>query len=134
MSNLAKHHPEQTRQDQGRGETFQVRLRGRKLLTSALLLIAMLTSACGGINLPFVGSSKSAPACTGVTEPTVQLEGIDVSAGDFPIEVAYFTPKQTEGPYYPVVKPTDRDNDLIVLEQAEGRPDGDCVGVWGQAI
>ena len=43
---------------------------------------------------------------------------------DFPIEVTYFTPSQSEGPFYPVEKPKDKDNDLIVLEGAKGKPAG----------
>ena len=132
MSNLEKHHPEQTGQDKSRVSAFLIRLRGKKLLISTLLLIALLVGACGGIRLPFVGSSKRAPVCTGMTEPTVLLESTDVSADEFPVEVTYFTPKQTEGPYYPIVKPTDRDNNLIVLESAEGRPAGDVLEFGGR--
>ncbi|MCA9957007.1 MAG: hypothetical protein KC434_19895 [Anaerolineales bacterium] len=29
------------------------------------------------------------------------------------IEISYTTPAQQEGPYYPVDKPADRDNDLL---------------------
>ena len=46
-------------------------------------------------------------------------------------EVTYFTPTQTEGPYYPVTKPADRDSDLVVLQGASGLPAGDVVEFGG---
>ena len=55
----------------------------------------------------------------------------EISQEVFPITVTYFTPAQTEGPYYPVAKPADRDNDLLVLEGADGRPDGDVLEFGG---
>ena len=48
-----------------------------------------------------------------------------------PIEVTYFTPSQGEGPYYPVNKLEDRDNDLTVLEGADGSPAGDVIEFGG---
>ena len=50
----------------------------------------------------------------------------------FPITVEYFTPAQTEGPYYPVHKPKDRDSDLFVLEGAAGRPSGEILEFGGR--
>ena len=46
-------------------------------------------------------------------------------------EVTYFTPAQTEGPYYPVTKPADRDSDLVIVQGASGRPAGDVVEFGG---
>ena len=46
-------------------------------------------------------------------------------------EVSYFTPAQTEGPYYPVTKPADRDNDLVIVQGASGPPAGDVVEFGG---
>ena len=43
------------------------------------------------------------------------------------IEVEYYTPSQTEGPFYPVQMPDDRDNDLFVVDGAEGRPAGEIL-------
>jgi protocatechuate 3,4-dioxygenase beta subunit len=48
------------------------------------------------------------------------------------IEVTYFTPPQQEGPYYPVDKPTDRDNDLTVFEGAAGSPAGQVLEFGGK--
>ncbi len=53
------------------------------------------------------------------------------NVGDFPIEVTYFTPAQTEGPYYPVRKPEDRDSDLYLLEGAPARPAGTILAFDG---
>ena len=46
-------------------------------------------------------------------------------------EVSYFTPAQTEGPYYPVTKPADRDSDLVIVQGASGPPAGDVVEFGG---
>ena len=48
-----------------------------------------------------------------------------------PIEVTYFTPSQTEGPYYPVNKLDDRDNDLTSVDGAGGAPAGQIVEFGG---
>ena len=48
-----------------------------------------------------------------------------------PIEVTYFTPSQAEGPYYPVEKLADRDNDLVMLAGAAGIPAGDIIEFTG---
>ena len=50
---------------------------------------------------------------------------------EFPITVDYFTPTQTEGPFYPVQKPEDRDNDLFILEGAADRPSGEIMAFGG---
>lgn len=49
-----------------------------------------------------------------------------------PIEVTYFTPAQTEGPYYPVNKLADQDNDLTVLAGASGSPAGQVIEFTGK--
>ena len=46
-------------------------------------------------------------------------------------EVTYFTPAQTEGPYYPVTKPADRDSDLVIVQGAIGLPAGNIVEFGG---
>ncbi|MDE0464015.1 MAG: protocatechuate 3,4-dioxygenase, partial [Caldilineaceae bacterium] len=43
------------------------------------------------------------------------------------IEIEYYTPSQTEGPFYPVQMPDDRDNDLFVVDGAGGRPAGEIL-------
>ena len=64
-------------------------------------------------------------------EPTVPPEPTTVSTPTetavsvlTPIEVTYFTPSQQEGPYYPVNKPEDKDNDLVEFAGATGIPNG----------
>ena len=59
-------------------------------------------------------------------------DGEEAEAQGVPITVTYFTPAQTEGPYYPVNKPVDRDNDLFVLEGAAGRPSGEILAFGGR--
>jgi len=64
------------------------------------------------------------PTATSQPEPTeLQSE---------PIEVTYFTPSQGEGPYYPVNKLEDRDNDLTVLEGVNGSPAGEVIEFGGR--
>ena len=50
-----------------------------------------------------------------------------LGAGTAAAEVTYFTPAQTEGPYYPVTKPADRDSDLVAVQGASGLPAGEIV-------
>ncbi len=49
-----------------------------------------------------------------------------------PIEVTYITPGQGEGPYYPLEKLDDRDNDLTVLDGAAGAPAGEVIEFTGK--
>lgn len=48
-----------------------------------------------------------------------------------PVEVTYFTPAQQEGPYYPVDKLPDRDNDLVLLTGAEALAAGQILEFGG---
>ena len=72
------------------------------------------------------GKGSEATASTAENRPTeaAAAHAGEESAEQFPIEVTYFTPSQTEGPFYPLTKPTDRDNDLYILKGAEARPVG----------
>ncbi len=54
-----------------------------------------------------------------------------LGAGTAAAEVTYFTPAQTEGPYYPVTKPADRDSDLVAVQGASGLPAGEIVEFGG---
>ena len=66
--------------------------------------------------------------------PQTEGDGAEVGEAneeDFPIEVTYFTLAQTEGPYYPVRKPEDRDSDLYLLEGAPARPAGTILAFDG---
>lgn len=47
------------------------------------------------------------------------------------IEVTYFTPPQQEGPYYPVEKPDDQDNDLLSVSGSGEKPDGEALSLSG---
>ena len=70
-----------------------------------------------------------------VEEGASTAEGQEEEALDeavFPIEVTYHTPSQAEGPYYPVEKPADRDNDLVVLEDAGGTAAGEMLVFGGR--
>lgn len=49
-----------------------------------------------------------------------------------PIAVTYYTPAQTEGPYYPVQKPAEQDNDLTVVAGATGAPAGELLAFSGK--
>ena len=75
------------------------------------------------------GSSATTPDM-----PQTDANAGEENVGEFPIEVTYFTPAQTEGPYYPVSKPEDRDNDLYLLEGAEARPAGTILAFDGSLI
>ncbi|MGE0659361.1 MAG: protocatechuate 3,4-dioxygenase [Reyranellaceae bacterium] len=44
------------------------------------------------------------------------------------------TPAQTEGPFYPVTLPLDRDNDLIAVSGAEARARGTVLHLSGQVL
>lgn len=48
------------------------------------------------------------------------------------IQVTYFTPSQAEGPYYPVQKPDERDNDLTIVASASGAPVGERLLLQGR--
>lgn len=102
----------------------------RNTYTWALAALASLTLvACTPIDNTEVPKAETAP------EQAVQVE---VASGDeetdprsLQITVTYFTPPQTEGPFYPTSKPEDRDNDLVVLEGAEGLPAGEILEFGG---
>jgi len=72
------------------------------------------------------------PSETIPTEIMVSLESPDTpQSTPESIEVTYFTPPQAEGPYYPVDKPEDRDNDLIDFDGADGLPQGEAIEFSG---
>ena len=64
----------------------------------------------------------TAVPATATTPPT--LESVTIPT--------YFTPSQTEGPYYTVNKPADRDNDLTVVAGSNGKAKGDYLDLSGK--
>lgn len=96
----------------------------RRLL--ALLLIALLATACGGS-----ATDTAVPEATAVPAETQAAAATAGPDAPQPIEVTYFTPSQQEGPYYPVEKPADQDNDLVQVAGASGAPAGDVLALSG---
>lgn len=66
------------------------------------------------------------------SDDTAEVVVTDEPVAVTPIEVTYFTPAQTEGPYYPVDKLADQDNDLTVLVGATGSPAGQIIEFTGK--
>jgi protocatechuate 3,4-dioxygenase beta subunit len=85
---------------------------------------------CGLLLLPGCNLLGNGSATDGGSE--VATPGATAAANDSqPINVAYITPAQQEGPYYPLQKPADRDNDLVDLAGAQGVPDGEVLSLSG---
>lgn len=98
-------------------------------------LVVLVLAACEPIEGTVDSTDEAAQelaaqsvATPGKAEEPSQAEDV---GQDFPITVEYFTPSQTEGPFYPVQKPEDLDNDLFVLEGAAGRPSGEILEFSG---
>ena len=85
-----------------------------------------------------ISTAAAIPASTPVPEtatptPTETLPSTEETVAIIePIEVTYITPSQGEGPYYPVEKPADRDNDLTVLAGTTGSSAGEVVEFGGK--
>lgn len=83
-----------------------------------------LTTAALVVLLAHLGTGKAAAdAASNASAPP-----LPAAPG---IEVTWFTPAQTEGPYYPVTKPADRDRDLVSVQGASGAPAGDVLELGG---
>jgi len=93
------------------------------------LLASLLLGACTPVAGPTVSSPEASEERVADNSVTPRLVEETVA---FPIEVDYYTPTQTEGPFYPVRKPEDRDSDLFVLDGAAGRPSGDILEFGGR--
>ncbi len=100
------------------------------LRLSGLLLTTLLLTACAAIGEAVVSENGENVGTPIAKEETLAEEGGVQQA--LPIEVTYHTPAQTEGPYYPVEKPVDRDNDLVVLEGADGMAAGEILTFGGR--
>ena len=93
-------------------------------------LTALLLAACVPITGPIVSTSETAADQAPSTSDMPEQK--DTEPNEFPIAVTYFTPSQSEGPFYPVSKPADRDNDLVALEGADGKPAGEVLEFGGR--
>jgi protocatechuate 3,4-dioxygenase beta subunit len=91
-------------------------LRKSIIISFSLALFAIVISACA--------SSIEAPDVEDAL-PTKD------KSDQMVIEVTYFTPPQQEGPYYPVEKLADRDNDLLVVSDSPDRPEGEVLSLAG---
>jgi protocatechuate 3,4-dioxygenase beta subunit len=111
----------------------EIRMRKKIILwLAAVAVMSFFLSGCTGNDAVVptataVSSQSSVAAEVGQTAVASQ----PVPSANGPIEVTYFTPAQQEGPYYTVEKPTDRDNDLTVLDGATGVPAGEIVAFGG---
>jgi protocatechuate 3,4-dioxygenase beta subunit len=85
-----------------------------------LFLALLVLPGCG--RLSDDSASDKGPA---ITMPAASSED------SVPNEVTQLTPAQQEGPYYPVEKPADRDNDLVNLVGAAGSPVGEVLHLAG---
>ena len=80
-------------------------------------------------------TSTNTGAETGSTEPSTTEVSEGPSAGDIvlPAELIV-SPSQGEGPYYPVSKPQDRDNDLLVLDGGSPTSVGTPLEIFGLLV
>ena len=108
--------------------------RTRYSIPLAALLAAIVLAACAATEIT---AERSMQASHG--NPAQEVSAASQEEGDLGevsveqdlealrIEVEYYTPSQTEGPFYPVQMPDDRDNDLFVVDGAEGRSAGEIL-------
>jgi len=102
---------------------------GIRIALLPALFAGLLLGACAPVEGPVVSSTEAFEETGADDAVTSRLQDETVA---FPIEVDYHTPVQTEGPFYPVRKPEDRDNDLFVLDGAAGRPSGEILEFGGR--
>ncbi|MDE0631852.1 MAG: protocatechuate 3,4-dioxygenase [Caldilineaceae bacterium] len=100
----------------------------------AAALAAMSLAACTSTEIsaePGIQAPQAVPAQVDVTasqeEGDLEEVSVEQDPSELKIEIEYFTPSQTEGPFYPVQMPNDRDSDLVVVEGAEGRAAGEIL-------
>ncbi len=119
-------------------------MRNTSELRFSLLIPALLLAACSAPAndptqpaAPPAGSATDIPAASTAEIPDGSPGQTQTAMTEDPgsetqsIEVTYFTPQQMEGPYYPVEKPSDRDNDLVALTGASGQPSGEVLVING---
>jgi protocatechuate 3,4-dioxygenase beta subunit len=95
--------------------------RTRPLGSALFAGLILLGAACSG---------SAADDATTTTEPTTTTS-IPPESSEGAVRA---TPQQPEGPYYPVLKPSDRDNDLTSVTGAPARPAGDRLALDGLLI
>src|SRR5687768_16830859 len=72
-------------------------------------------------------------AAAGATLAGPRLWGQDAKPGSF-AEQLVLTPKQTEGPFYPVKLPLDTDNDLIIVNDGLTSAVGEITHLSGRVL
>jgi len=112
----------------------------RPTLLFVLLLLSLAGTACNGrASLPTATPVAAAPSVpthtteTATSTPRATASAAVVTAPPTVVrsEVDYITPAQQEGPYYPLDKPSDRDNDLVDFAGASGAPAGEILNLSG---
>ena len=99
-------------------------------LSCIAALASMIIAACVPVSGPPVSTSEA--TADQAAPATDALAEADTPPSLVPISVTYFTPAQTEGPFYPVSKPSDRDSDLVDLDGASGEPAGEILEFGGK--
>jgi protocatechuate 3,4-dioxygenase beta subunit len=112
-----------------------------KPLRSRLLFVLFFASVAAGgcaANEAPSGAEPSpgiaatvAKAGTASASPATSASGRREELSGEPVEITYFTPPQQEGPYYPVEKPDERDNDLVEVAGAAATPAGEVLLLSG---
>jgi len=109
----------------------------KRTLQSVLLAAALAALALAACVATEIGAEPGMQAPQG--NPAKEVSAASQEEGDLGeasieqdlealrIEIEYYTPSQTEGPFYPVQMPDDRDNDLFVVDGAGGRPAGEIL-------
>ena len=100
----------------------------------AAALAAIVLAACAateitaepGMQAP-QGNPVRAVSAASQEEGNLEESSVEPNLEALRIEVEYYTPSQTEGPFYPVQMPDDRDSDLFIVDGAEGRPAGEIL-------
>ena len=94
----------------------------------------MLLAACVSPDIPAELGREAPQSTPGQEEAAASHEegnleevSAEQNLEELRIIVEYFTPSQTEGPFYPVQMPEDRDSDLFVVDGAEGSPTGEIL-------
>jgi protocatechuate 3,4-dioxygenase beta subunit len=88
-------------------------------------------AAATGIAATPTEVATALPEATAVPTQEEMINEAPAPAAIEAVEVTAFTPAQQEGPYYPVEKPADHDNDLVQLSGATALPAGQILEFGG---